>query len=260
MNSAAILGMGYLGRPLAERLYENGWQVSALKRDLTSDDICLPIELHTQNLNALSANELQTAWQAWREHKTWIALLPPSAVANYAEVIASWAQSAEQFGVQHLIFSSSISVYGSQTRVCDEHSELHADTASAQTIVAAENVLLNSKIANVDILRLGGLHCSERHPVRRLLQQERVPNGQQVVNVLHRERAVAALLRATQQPNGKRVRNIVQNAHPSRAEFYSQEAANLGLPSPCFVCDNSENTGKKVQTAYADFADLLNME
>ena len=37
--ACAILGFGYLGRPLAERLYQHGCRVSALKRRLTSDDI-----------------------------------------------------------------------------------------------------------------------------------------------------------------------------------------------------------------------------
>ena len=40
-----ILGFGYLGRPLAERAYQAGAEVAAVKRRLSSDDINLPIEL-----------------------------------------------------------------------------------------------------------------------------------------------------------------------------------------------------------------------
>lgn len=47
----AILGMGYLGRPLAEKMFEGGSRVSALKRSITSDDINLPINLHAADLN-----------------------------------------------------------------------------------------------------------------------------------------------------------------------------------------------------------------
>ena len=49
--STAILGLGYLGRPLAQKFYENGSEVAALKRHLTSDDINLPIQLDTVDLN-----------------------------------------------------------------------------------------------------------------------------------------------------------------------------------------------------------------
>ena len=48
---ASILGLGYLGRPLAQKLYENGSRVAAVKRSLTSDDINLPIHLDTLDLN-----------------------------------------------------------------------------------------------------------------------------------------------------------------------------------------------------------------
>ena len=41
----SILGLGYLGLPLAQKFYEQGSQVAAIKRNLTSDDINLPIEL-----------------------------------------------------------------------------------------------------------------------------------------------------------------------------------------------------------------------
>ena len=47
----AILGLGYLGLPLAQKLYERGSRVCAVKRSLTSDDINLPIRLDTADLN-----------------------------------------------------------------------------------------------------------------------------------------------------------------------------------------------------------------
>lgn len=47
----SILGLGYLGLPLAQKFYEQGSQVAAIKRNLTSDDINLPIELDIIDLN-----------------------------------------------------------------------------------------------------------------------------------------------------------------------------------------------------------------
>ena len=48
---ASILGLGYLGRPLAQKLYEHDSRVAAIKRSLTSDDINLPVHLDTIDLN-----------------------------------------------------------------------------------------------------------------------------------------------------------------------------------------------------------------
>ena len=43
--AVGILGFGYLGRPLAERAYQAGAEVAAIKRHISSDDINLPIAL-----------------------------------------------------------------------------------------------------------------------------------------------------------------------------------------------------------------------
>ena len=59
--ACAILGFGYLGRPLAERLYQHGCRVSVLKRRLTSDDINLPIGLHTA-VKIMFSDGLHDAW------------------------------------------------------------------------------------------------------------------------------------------------------------------------------------------------------
>ena len=81
---ASILGLGYLGHPLAQKLYEHDSRVAAIKRSLTSDDINLPVHLDTLDLN--QDNVFQSANLArdtsfWRHHAdkpVWFCLLPPS--------------------------------------------------------------------------------------------------------------------------------------------------------------------------------------
>jgi len=57
----SILGLGYLGLPLAQKFYEQGSQVAAIKRNLTSDDINLPIELDIIDLNQDDMRPLQNS-------------------------------------------------------------------------------------------------------------------------------------------------------------------------------------------------------
>ena len=116
----AILGLGYLGLPLAQKLYERGSRVCAVKRSLTSDDINLPIRLDTADLNR--PDVFQTAfWQYWSDKPTWFCLLPPSPLAHYADTLKQWLALAEHMGVQHIVYTSSTSVYGNAVRVCDEN-------------------------------------------------------------------------------------------------------------------------------------------
>lgn len=249
----AILGLGYLGRPLAEALYQGGVSVAAVKKRLTSDDVNVPIDLQFADLDDVEAAE--QVYAGWQDKAVWVALLPPSAVADYVAVITQWVRAAQRYAVPHLVFASSISVYGSQTRVCDENSELAPETVGAQAIMAAEQVVLKSGMANIDVVRLGGLYSSTRHPLNRLLQRSVVEGAEQAVNMLHQDRAVSVLLRAIQTPSGRRIRNGVETAHPSKQDFYTAEAMKLGLPCPQFIAGG--NTGKVVTTCYNDFFDIL---
>ena len=244
-----ILGFGYLGRPLAERAYQAGAEVAAVKRRLSSDDINLPIVLDgvdagdDQALNRVLA-------QHWQHKKVWICLLPPSAINDYEACLKNWCDQAKAYGAKHLIYSSSVSVYGNRARLCDENSPLAPESESARRVEEAERIFLDSGIANVDILRLGGLYDSSRHPLTSLLRRGApIENGDAPVNMLHRERAVAALWQAVQRPAGIRIRNLVERVEPSRRAFYTAEAVKLGLPLPEFEAGGS---GKTVTSLYRD--------
>ena len=247
--AVGILGFGYLGRPLAERAYQAGAEVAAIKRHISSDDINLPIALE-----AVDADNRQALCQAlekdWADKSVWICLLPPSALNDYEACLKTWCEQAKKYGVQHLVYSSSVGVYGNSARVCDENSPLAPESDSAKKVAAAEQILLNSGIANIDILRLGGLYDSSRHPLTSLLRRSKViANADAPVNMLHRERAVAALWQAAEQPGGIRIRNWVETPQPSRRAFYTTEAAKLGVPLPEFEVGGS---GKTVVSLYQD--------
>lgn len=254
---ASILGLGYLGRPLAQKLYEHGSRVAAVKRSLTSDDINLPIRLDTLDLNQdnvfQSANPARDTsfWQHHADKPVWFCLLPPSSLTHYADTVKQWAELARACNVQHLIFTSSTSVYGDKARECDETATPDPQTESARQILAAEQYLLDSGVPNIDILRLGGLYCAERHPVSRLVQKQNIQGGNQPVNIVHRDIAVETLFQTTLHPNGRRIRNIVEPRHPTRRDFYTVEAAKLGLPPPDFAPDGTGG-GKIVNTVSAD--------
>lgn len=241
----SITGLGYLGLPLAQKFYQHGSRVAAIKRSLTSDDINLPIHLDTFDLGSTDA--FQTA--LWRHHAdkpVWFFLLPPSSLTHYANTVKQWAELARACNVQHLIFTSSTSVYGDTARECDETATPDPQTESARQILAAEQHLLDSGISNIDILRLGGLYCAERHPVSRLVQKQNIPGGNRPINIVHRNIAVESLFQTAFNPGGRRLKNIIEPRHPTRREFYTEEAAKLGLPALDFAPDDS--VGKIIRT------------
>lgn len=238
--SYLIFGLGYLGRPLAQRLYRQGFAVRGVKRTLTSDDINLPIPVDTCHLDDSGC------LKDWNAYQTWIFLLPPSQLADYTAVHARLIAAAEDAGVAHLIFTGSVSVYGSASRVCDETSPRQPESESARRIAAVEQLLLNSRIEHTDILHLGGLYCAERHPIFSLLKRTGISGRRSPVNMIHRDRAVEAIFQAACQPNGKRIGNIVETPHLDKETFYRREAAKLGCPQPDFDLSDTSAEGKTV--------------
>ena len=229
--ACAILGFGYLGRPLAERLYQHGCRVSALKRRLTSDDINLPIGLHTADLNQTPLSD--GLFSCWQGIPTWICLLPPSPFADRIGVKVRWE------------------------RVCDEDSPPDDGDEKAVRLLAAEQAVRASSVAATDILRLGGLYDAERHPLATVAKNAGRLKGWEAVNMLHRDRAVSALFQTACTPEGHRLRNLVETPHRSRRSFYAAEAAKLGLPVPQFA--EGGGRGRTVQTRYGDFSAILQL-
>ena len=151
---------------------------------------------------------------------------------------------AQQLQLAHVVYASSTSVYGSEVRVCDEESRVAPESDHAKQIVRSEQIWQSSGLPCVSILRLGGLYDDERHPVRRLSGRVAIKGGKHPVNVVSRSSAVAALTRHVAHAQGG-VFNVVEAVHPSRSEFYSQEALRLGLPLPEFDASDASD-GKTV--------------
>lgn len=247
---AAVLGLGYLGRPLAERLYLSGYSMAAVKHRMTSDDINLPIDVQYFDFNRIGLHA-DVFGRFWAEKKVWICLLPPSPFPDYDACLKSWCDLALSCGVEHLVYSSSVSVYGGRCRECDENTVPEPETESASKVLAAEQVFLNSGVKHVDILRLGGLYSADRHPLNSILRRHKtIFDADQPVNMLHKDAALNALFAAVSKPGGIRIRNIVDESHPTKRAFYRQQAVSLGLPVPEF--EAGETGGKTVRSLFAD--------
>lgn len=246
---ATIVGLGYLGVSLAQAVYGRGRSLNAIKRQLTSDEAALPFAVCAAEFN--DGDIWQRApWRAdTQADADWFILLPPSPLTDYAQVVARLVEAAHASQAARIILASSISVYGDAPRDCDEHSTLAPETASARAIVQAEQSVLASPLPN-RILRLGGLYCAERHPLYSLLRKGQLPRPHAPANMLHRDAAVAALLAAADDADdAPSIRNIVQTPHPSRHEFYRQQAQMLGLTVPAYDADD-QTSGKRVFSLY----------
>ncbi|WP_421506708.1 SDR family oxidoreductase [Erwinia rhapontici] len=251
MKRVAIVGLGWLGMPLAMSLAGAGWQVTGTKT--TPDGVNAArasgidsylLEL-TPELNC-EADDLEALLSV----DALVVTLPASRTAaggeNYLLSVQQLVDSALAFNVPRIIFTSSTSVYGEHSGLTKESSVLDPVTVAGQTLKTLESWLHKLPNTSVDILRLSGLVGPHRHPGRFLAGKTDIANGNQGVNLVHLDDVIAAISLLLQTPKGGHIYNLSAPQHPARNQFYPLVARQLGLTPPTFQADHDKNSGKLI--------------
>ena len=113
----SIIGLGWLGWPLAKQLAASGYHVRGSVTSMTKKQQLATEkpEIDVQCWQADEQAELPDSLFA----PLMIITIPPGKLSRYFEALQSLVLQARQHGVQHLIYISSTSVYGGTGR-CDE--------------------------------------------------------------------------------------------------------------------------------------------
>ena len=250
MKKVAIVGLGWLGMPLAMSLAAKGWQVTGSKR--TRDGVEAArmcgidgVELRLEPELVCDADDLDTLMNVDALVITLPARRSGPGESFYLQAMQEIVDSALAHHVPRIIFTSSTSVYGEVEGVVKESSERRPVTASGQVLKELEDWLHNLPGTQVDIVRLAGLVGPGRHPGR-FFAGKSAPDGQHVVNLVHLDDVVAAIELLLQAPKGGHIYNICAPSHPARSTFYPLMARQLGLAPPVFAEAKDESKGKIV--------------
>ena len=206
MKKVAIVGLGWLGMPLALSLTARGWQVTGSKT--TQDGVeaarmcgidSYPLRLEpqlvcdTEDLDALmNVDALVITLPARRTG---------AGEGFYLQAVQEIVDTALAYHIPRIVFTSSTSVYGNVNGTVKENSPRLPQTASGQVLKELEDWLHNLPGTSVDILRLAGLVGPSRHPGR-FFAGKSAPDGQHVVNLVHLQDVVAAIELLLQAPKG----------------------------------------------------------
>lgn len=245
MKKVAIVGLGWLGMPLAMALAARGWQVSGTKTTPDGVDAARRCGIDACQLEltpeiVCDADELESLLKV----DVLIVTLPASRTVEggekYMQAVQNIVDSALAYNVPRILFTSSTSVYGKGAGVMKESSELVPETVAGKTLVELENWLHGLPNTSVDILRLAGLVGPNRHPGRFLAGKTDLQDGGQGVNLVHLDDVINAIMLLLQTPKGGHVYNLCAPQHPARNQFYPTVAKQLGLTAPTFVADPGE--------------------
>ncbi|RYF71716.1 MAG: SDR family NAD(P)-dependent oxidoreductase [Cytophagaceae bacterium] len=235
-KTVSIIGCGWLGTPLAEKLLAAGFVVKG--STTSADKVPLlrqkGIDVYQLSLNPEPVGNLSTLLQT----DILIVDIPPKAGkmgdAFHPEQINHLTNAVRNSSVSHVIYVSSTSVYPELSRVMVEEDVKTPDESAAPSLVQAEQYVEQlAPTCLTTILRCGGLMGYDRIPGKYVAGRT-VDSGSVPVNYLHQDDAVGLLVEIISL-NLTGIYNAVAPEHPTREAIYRKSCADFGYLLPTFV-------------------------
>ncbi len=249
-KAISIIGCGWLGLPLAQRLLTEGY---VLKGSTTSTEKVLTlnqigIEGYTLQLVPNPVGNFEALLQA----DTLIIDISPKAGKMgddfHPKQIEYLTAALKQSTVRHVIYVSSTSVYPELNRVVVENDVINAEQSAAPSLAKAEQLVQTlSDEKAVTILRYGGLMGYDRIPGK-YVAGKIIDSGNVPVNYIHRDDAVAVLVALIKQGIAGTY-NAVAPEHPTREAVYRKSCADFGYDLPAFTKSETSVAYKIVSPA-----------
>lgn len=247
--SVSILGCGWLGMPLASAWVADGVHVfgSTTSVEKRSSLESLGIKASVIDLSRLLIDQRDPFWNS----PTLVVTVPPRSRSQgkgiYQNQIQCLVDHLQHIpSLQHVVYTSSTSVYPDVPGLVKEDDIKHAAQALNQALVEVEQLFLSLKGKKVSILRLGGLTGGSRMLAKHFAGRTGVMGGDHPVNLVHQEDAVA-VMRFVVQEGLTGVFNVCSPVHPLKKDFYTKLCQRFHLPLPTFQEEYQE--GKTVDSS-----------
>ena len=250
MTSVAIIGLGWLGEPLALHLLEGGFQV---KGSTTTPEKVPGLQskgIETALLKFFPHPEGTGFGKLFDTDVLFINIPPRSRTVPegfYEEQIKFVKELAIQSKVEKIIFISSTSVYPDWNQKVDETFPLTVANTGSLGIFRAEQILQSEKNYDLTIIRFGGLLGVDRIPGRYFSGKSNV-TGDSPVNYIHQEDAVRLSAWIIENDLWNETFNGVAPLHPLRENVYEKNSLELGFPPPASYAPEGESKWKEISS------------
>ncbi len=234
MIKVSIIGLGWLGLPLAQSLLAQGY---AVKGTATSPE----------KVDALRREGLDTYWLKFSPHPEGLDFqsvfdadilvvnIPPRTrtlpATFHPEQVKFIKAMAAQRGVKKLIYTSATSVYPDLNQEAKESDPLDMQNTGNPGLLQAEQLLWLDRSYALTIIRFGGLMGGERIPGKYFASKADVV-GDTPVNFIHQADAVGVVEWVIRQQLWDEVYNAVSPMHPQRKSIYEKNAVDYGFTLP----------------------------
>ena len=248
MKKISILGCGWLGLPLAKSLIKKGFSV---KGSTTSEDKLQVLQSAGISPFLISIKSNKVVGEVvkfLKDSDILIIDIPPNLRhGNTESFIEKMEQSIpflEQSSIKKIIFVSSTSVYSGYNLSTDiasdnefkvtEETVAIPENESGIQLLASEKTLLSNKKFETTIVRFGGLIGEDRNPTLFLAGRKNIDNAKAPINFIHQIDCIGIIERIIETNSWNQIFNGVAPFHPSRKEYYTKKALEMGLEIPEF--------------------------
>jgi nucleoside-diphosphate-sugar epimerase len=257
----SILGCGWLGFPLTQKLIDTGYEVKGSTTSENKLDVLQSHKIEPFLIELTEDKITGTISEFLNDSKILIIDIPPGlrkisetttkkTFVNKIKILLPFIESST---IEKVIFISSTSVYGDSDSIptVTEESVIYPDTESGKQLVEAENLLRNNSNFQTTIIRFGGLIGEDRNAVKMLTGKTNVANPEAPINLIHQEDCIGIISEILKQVQHDKIWNETFNAvapnHPTRKNYYTEKAKQLNLIAPLFT-ENETNIGKIVSS------------
>ncbi len=249
------MGCGWLGKPLALSLIAQGYQIkgsttSKTKLNEFKEIGILPFLLSLENLTDTISSFLNS--------EILIVALPSKDIEGFKNLISH----IEKSHVKKVVFISSTSVYGNSDEMVTEKAET---LPSALTTI--EMLFKNSTHFETAIIRFAGLFGYNRKPGNFFKGGRKIPNPDGFVKMIHQDDCIQLIEKVIKKNAWNQIFNGCADTHPTRREFYTKTALDIGLKLPDFKEDAeiqqkiiSNKKSKELLGINYKYGDLLRLD
>ena len=121
-------------------------------------------------------------------------------------------------------------------------------------MLETETFLQSNTNFKTTVIRFGGLIGEDRHPIHFLAGRKNIENPEAAINLIHQKDCIGIIKAVIEQDCFGESFNAVAPFHPTRKEYYTQKAMELGLLLPEFV--NSKLAVGKIIDSNLLFSEL----
>ena len=247
MKQISLLGCGWLGFPLAEKLITNGYRVNG---STTTQQKIQVLQNADINPFLITLNESESDISEFLQGSEILIIdIPPKlrrdGNENYIKKISSILKSVESSEIKYVLFISSTAVYADDSEIITEFTIPNPQTESGKQILAVEKMLFENSHFQTTTLRFGGLIGADRHPGRYLSGRElSEPNAP--INLIQREDCIGIIEAIIEQNSWNETYNAAYPDHPTRKDYYTKKASEFNIEHPIIVGYSS--VGKEISS------------